>query len=475
MRKYTWANPLEEGEMKVESARFSVSQDITGAVPQMYQSVKTYSKYGEPIMVPVEQMKITFSEADINPVESLAQKVIDELSHLMTLKPEQGYLELCQTFAGALCKEAGDYAAAEKLLLEAFNTAKNNKAVPGMWRTAIHLADLYYRKNDYKQEEKYLRLWGRSAAAGRYTYFHDMNSTMAGACARCIEKNIYPEIMQHILLKYYGTDEVRVLEKPALASDPDMVVLPQQVIKLKLFGQFKMWVDGVEIGENVWKTRKICGILKYLLANSGQVVPRETLAAMFWPESDTKASSTSLRTALYELKKALAHLELAFGSWNALIVENKSGFCVCARNTLEIDVDTFTGLYKQSKTNTLSTGEIRDILIQMTQLYDGDFLADGPYNDWVAATCEHYKAMFVEASHKLADLYLNEDAYGNAESVLIRHMKIDPFDERACSMLIHIFNNTDQESRAASLCRQFAKRFQAEMGMKPDLHYAKSS
>jgi DNA-binding SARP family transcriptional activator len=332
------------------------------------------------------------------------------------------------------------------------------------------------QKNDCEQEEKYLRLWGRAADAGRYTDFHDFNAIMGGACVRCIEKNIYPKIMQHILLKYYGTDPMHTFEKPAqLASDPDLAVKPQQVIRFKLFGQFKVWVDGVEIAENVWKTRKICGILKYLLANSGQVVPRETLAAMFWPESDTKSSSTSLRTALYEFKKALARLELAFGSGNALIIENRYGLCVCARKTLEIDVDIFTRLYKQYKTNHLATGEIRDILIQITQLYDGDFLADGPYNDWVAATCEQYKAMFIEASYKLAELYLNQDAYGKAETILMRHMQIDPFDEKACSLLIHLYKNTDQESRAASLHRQFVKRFQVEMGIKPDLHYPKPS
>ena len=77
--------------------------------------------------------------------------------------------------------------------------------------------------------------------------------------------------------------------------------------------------------------------------------------------------------------------------------------------------------------------------------------------------------MFVEVSYHLAGLYISDGEADAAENLLLRHMKVNHFDEKACSVLIHLYNDTGQKSRAASLRQQFRKRFESEMGIIPDL------
>ncbi len=80
--------------------------------------------------------------------------------------------------------------------------------------------------------------------------------------------------------------------------------------------------------------------------------------------------------------------------------------------------------------------------------------------------------MFIEASFNLAKIFISDNDLEQTETLLLRHMKIDPYDEKACSMLIHLYNKTGRKNQAGSLRRQFTKRFEAEMGVKPDLKYS---
>lgn len=145
-----------------------------------------------------------------------------------------------------------------------------------------------------------------------------------------------------------------------------------------------MAVDDMEIGEKEWKTRKICGILKCILVNQGKTVSREVLSTTFWLESDSKAAYTSLRIALFELKKLLARYGMAFESEDAIIAEGKNGFYLCSRNTVKTDADRFSELYRKYRSENLSPEEVQDLLPQMTELYEGDFLEEDPYDEWVA-------------------------------------------------------------------------------------------
>jgi DNA-binding SARP family transcriptional activator/tetratricopeptide (TPR) repeat protein len=455
------------------------TRDIAGAVSRMEESASVFARYGSPIMDHVQRITKYLWKAEYEAVEPLAEKVSAELNHIEALKPGLGFIELCWANAGALFKEAGRYAEAEGLLAKAYRVSKGKKARQNMCGAAMHLADLYYRKKEYTLEEKYLRIWGKTVADKGYVYFREMNyPTLVRVCARCIEKNISPDYMLRIIGKYFNTDNAaRLAEAPAkTAADPKAFISscspPLQkakMIRIKLLGSFKLVVDDVEIGEREWKTRKICGILKYILANPEKTVSREALAATFWPESDSKAAYTSLRVALFELRKILARFGMAFESEDALIAEGKNGFYLCSRNTMETDADKFAGLYGKYKSGKLPSEEMKALLIQMIELYKGDFLEDDSYDEWVELSREHYKSIFIEVSHKLAGLYIAGGEPEQAETLLVHHMKVDPFDEKACSILIHLYDSTGRKNQASSLRRQFEKRFEAEMGVKPDL------
>ncbi|HYF75113.1 MAG TPA: BTAD domain-containing putative transcriptional regulator, partial [Candidatus Nitrosocosmicus sp.] len=455
------------------------TRDIAGAVDQTEESAIIFARYGNMVMTGAARINKFLWEAEYAPSAPLAAKALEELNSLAALNPGQGIMELCQASAGILLKEAGEYDEAEKLLLKSYKVSNRKKARHSICAAAMLLANLYYLKKAQRLEDKFLMIFGKTAAEYGYVYFREMNyPTLISVCARCIEKNIHPEHMQKLVSKYFGADAAAYMaENPSqAAADPKAFIsafsaAPQvsKQIRVKLFGSFRMFVNEVEIGENEWKTRKISGILKYILAYPKKSVTRERLATIFWPESDTKAAYTSLRAALYELRKTLARFNLAFESDDALIIEGKDGFRLNSRHTIETDVNHFSELYKQYKAQRSASENIKELLVKLTQIYDGDFLESDPYDEWAALYSDHYRSMFVEVSHHLAGLYISDGESEAAENLLLRHMKVDPFDENACSMLIRLYDETGQKSRAASLRQQFCKRFEAEMGVMPEL------
>lgn len=455
------------------------TRDITGAITDMQKVAQTYRIYKSPILESASLITGYLWESDLSATHAFIQKAEAEFLIIPKKDAGHGYYELCQGMMGAIYKAAGVYDIAEALLLSAYITSMKKKARQHMCAAAMHLTDLYYRKGEMKPLEKYVGIWAELSSQHDYVYFHEMTYTpLVRSCALAMERSIASGHMLKIISLYFGAVHgERMVKNPSLAVvDPkDFIVgciesaKSAQIIKATFFGCFSICKNEFAIDKTEWKNRKSSGILKYILTNSGKYVTRETLSAMFWPESDTKAAFTSLRVALYALRKSLADLQMGFEDEYALIVEDIDGFRIGSGILLETDVKEFEELYKKYNSHSFSMDETEVLLRQIVELYKGDFLEDSPYEEWILMPRERYKSIYAEASHALIQLLLNRGALKEAEVLLEKNMIIDPLDEKACGFLVGVYKLTGQEDRAKLFRRQFEQRFKAEMGVKADL------
>ena len=210
------------------------------------------------------------------------------------------------------------------------------------------------------------------------------------------------------------------------------------------------------------------GILKYIIASQRKTVSRDKLTAVFWPDSDGKAAQNSLRVALFELRRALAALDMPFDSSKALIAEDGDGLFVYRPEIIESDVSRFTALHETLRSAGLARGDEVAALKELTTLYDGSYL-DGVDTDEYAIERAHYMAVYVEASYKLAEFYSGEGAAELTEGLIRKHLSIDPFDEKMCGILIELYRNAGRARQAATLKRQFRNNFEKVMGVKPEI------
>ena len=453
------------------------ANDKVHAIENIEKSAEAFELSSSPILASVSKITKYFWSSD-ECAEKMADQTRAELDIMKEYHVGHGFYELCHTMMGAILIKAGHFDEAGEILLSVLKRSEKKKASQSICGVLIQLIELSYCTGDENRLKMYLRKWVKGIVKNQYTYLWEADwQTLVRACALACKYDDRPEYMAKVIGLYFGKEaSERMRSNPsAAAAQPDAFIEPYQSrirsrrkISVKLFGKFKIAADGFEITDEDFKTRKISGILKYILLHTEKAVSRDALTAVFWPESDEKSAFVSLRVALSDLRKVLSKCNMAFDGTNALLCENKSGFYISDLNEITFDTTTFAERYKQYKSAAGSTQKA-ELLKEIIEIYNGDLLEDNLYDDWLVVLREHYRSIFIEASHALAGMYLKEKSYDEAEKVLDKHLKIDPLDDKACSMLLRVFKRSGQENRASAFKRQFEKRFLAEMGQPAEL------
>lgn len=190
--------------------------------------------------------------------------------------------------------------------------------------------------------------------------------------------------------------------------------------------------------------RKAIGVLAYLVVHR-ETVSRETLAAMFWPDSD----------------KALAYLRTTLWTLNNALPEN---WAIAEGGTLRFndaaDVeDDVTRFYELLRTATPES------LRQAVELYRDDFmtgfsLPDAPdFDEWRYVQAESIRRGLVSALNQLIDTSPTQDAIRYAR----RWLALDNLNESAHRRLMTLYA---QEGNLQAAVRQYQE---AERLMREEL------
>ncbi|MCL2046535.1 MAG: hypothetical protein FWG88_09145 [Oscillospiraceae bacterium] len=456
-----------------------LQRDLDGAIIAIEEAERLFVENGNHSMAINADIIRMAWEAEANIDGAYGEMMSKQLAPLESLSGNSSFLSVSNTLTGARYIHEGQLSKGEALLMDAWKWSKSKDATQSLCGIAMHLSELYHLKNEMANAKKYLSFFGENSEKNNYFYYREMSfPALVRCCARCVENKIATTHMVAIIAHYFGKNAADDFLKDAMAAskDPDAFIAryPVQIepavklVKVKLLGSFTFDLDGEQKSADVFKTRKIAGIFKYIVSKSEQSLSREKLASIFWPDSQEKAAANSLRVALFELRKSMAALDMAFDSSNALIGEDKSGFFLCRPDSVELDVTLFTTLFHKLRSNDYEKEDEIKILSEIVSLYDGDYLEEVDSEE-VTLFRAYYKAIFVEVSFKLAEHYNKLGDIAIAEEHMLKHLSIDPLDEKICTMLIELYRNSNRDREADTLKRQFTRRFKREMGIDPEL------
>lgn len=243
------------------------------------------------------------------------------------------------------------------------------------------------------------------------------------------------------------------------------VSMPLPPLNIKTFGEFKTIREGQKIEYARPQARLL---LAWLFASHPKPLHEEVICESLWPKIKPERALANLRTIVSALRKSLDPGFQHPGK--SYVVLDAERYSLSLPEGSKIDFIEFERLsnsihYRNSEPKSAS------ILMRefetAVELYQGDFLAQYPYEDSVSARREELKAGYF----KVLEFYVNTLLTGNqlekAEGALCTGLQHDPYWERGIDLLIDIYSRSNQTLKALRIYRQYESSLLSEFDLRP--------
>ncbi|MCH7586829.1 MAG: hypothetical protein IIC78_02150 [Chloroflexi bacterium] len=228
---------------------------------------------------------------------------------------------------------------------------------------------------------------------------------------------------------------------------------------ISLFGQVRLAQNGqpIEIPH-----RKGLALLAFL-ALEKQRSPRIDLATMFWPEYKSTRALANLRRTLWILEQS---------KFSTVLIVSDDHVQLNTDSKLVIDVDQFRNALEPWRNSDETSSKLQqehyDSLVQSTEIYEDDFLADlhlpdsKTFEDWASQQRQDLRRDMLEALAALTRHHLAHEEYDPAQTFGWRQLEIDPLSQIALRQLMITLSKSNHPRAALALFENFRKLAERE-------------
>ena len=236
-------------------------------------------------------------------------------------------------------------------------------------------------------------------------------------------------------------------------------------LKLFLFGSPQIELDGTPVHI---ATRKALALLVYVAINR-QPQTRETLAALFWPESSSKRAFANLRETLRSLKAPLRD------HWLTI---HRHDIAMNFDSTLWVDILEFQQHLNcvnghDHTARTLCTDCLQELL-DAIDLYRNDFLRgftlpDSPaFDEWQAFQIDQLREDLIKTLKRVIDYYVSHNVFSQAIDYARRWVAQSPWSEAAHREMMRLYALNDQRSASLQQYRECVRILREEFEAEPE-------
>ncbi|HEV2885360.1 MAG TPA: bacterial transcriptional activator domain-containing protein [Jatrophihabitans sp.] len=240
-------------------------------------------------------------------------------------------------------------------------------------------------------------------------------------------------------------------------------------VSARFLGPFSLTVQGREIER--WRAGKARSFFQYLTLHRGQLITRDRLHSVLWPEAEWGPCSSSLKVACHAARAAVgaARTSSEPSESGIRLIHRNSGYLLQFQN-LWCDLDEFQALVRSGLRHWAAGDRLPAVadLDAAMSLYGGDFLS-GQDCDWVVEYREHFKSLAIRA---LDVLRADAVACGDSSEIVAisqRTLHIDPHHEPTYQALIREHGRLGEPERARSWFHICARRLDRDLGVDPAL------
>ncbi len=252
-----------------------------------------------------------------------------------------------------------------------------------------------------------------------------------------------------------------------LATGPP--VETQAQVSAYLLGSFRVVIDQSMIDQ--WPGGHSRAVFAFLLAQRGKPAPRDLLMETFWPDSGLEPARNSLNVAIYGLRKTLRQ-----ALRQPVILFHDTAYQINPDLELWIDVEEFEQRVRAARqyesagsgpqAAEATTRAVREYEMAVS-LYQGDFLADAPYEDWTILERERLRVMHLDTLDHLSLVYFNQGQFSACISLCQRMLSYDACREDAHGRLMRSFSRQGQAHLALRQYQACVEALREELDVPP--------
>jgi DNA-binding SARP family transcriptional activator len=214
-----------------------------------------------------------------------------------------------------------------------------------------------------------------------------------------------------------------------------------------------------------WVSGRGRAVFEYLVIHRHTRVRRERLMAEFWPDASPDAARNSLNVAIHGLRQSLR----AAAGEQPVVVHCDGSYLIEPGLDLWVDVEVFEELVKSARQHLASDDPAAAQADFHTAigLYQGDFLADDPYEGWAEVTREHLRLAYLDCLDQLGRLRFDAGDYGGCADACRRLLACDNCREDTLRLLMRCHSRLGQPQLALRQYHSFVATLRAELHLPP--------
>ena len=229
-------------------------------------------------------------------------------------------------------------------------------------------------------------------------------------------------------------------------------------MRARLLGPSELVVGGRQISQGEWSGRKARSLLLLLLDTPGHAMSRDQALDLLWPDHDPDAASNALYKPIHAVRRVLEPA-LQTGRDSRFVELQGDTIALAAGLDLWIDAEQLAALIRRAEA--APPNEQRRLYREALSLVRGEYIADEPYADWLAARRTGIRAEIVRITLRLAKLDLDAEEPLDAAPALEALLALDPTLETAHRALMRAYAGGAMRSEALrqfEICRDQLRR-----------------
>lgn len=195
----------------------------------------------------------------------------------------------------------------------------------------------------------------------------------------------------------------KTLERLEQINNKAKKITPKLTV-IKLFGGLHVVLPDGRTQPIKWRTSKAKELFAYMLEHKNEVIFRDTILELFWPESDIDKASKQLYTAIYTIRKTLRNYGVDGVKISSPLLN--SGYKLVVENIV-VDVEQWLSRLKLLPPLQQTTVDEHE---QVFQMYTGDYLGDCDYL-WAESERERLRRLWLHHAQQLSEFYIKNESY----------------------------------------------------------------